>query len=356
MSDFVKEFSIEEVVKSSNKRRFIAYGSVEIYDRHNQMIPITEFYKSMDDYMSNSRILLDQHSNKPVGKVLNWTKAEKDGKPAIKITGEIFKDTRSADRVWKEIQNGEREGISVGGNTESISKDDMGEVLRGIQIDEFSIVKRCGNQGATFEVISMAKSEDNCVPEGEVEKEDTAKYVKKQTNDMEQTTQDDVNIQENERLDDLEQKYELLLNELSNIKSLLTSKPTNLSDMEVEKMEVKQEEIKKEDTPVTNEEVVKTETPVTEEVQKQEEVVQEQFDIKKFADTIQEQLNNLSSQILDLKKSSDSVQEVTNIVKTEAPVVDDVVSQSNKVSDIMKQLDKGEITREEAFKQISSTN
>lgn len=337
MSDFLKEFSIDDVVKTSDKRRFTAYGSVELYDRHNQLIPITEFYKSMDDYMSTSRILLDSHTNKPVGNVLNWTKAEYQGKPAIKLTGEIWKGNRSSDKVWKEIKEGQREGISVGGSAESIEKDDMGEVLRGVQIDEFSIVKRCGNQGAVFETISMAKSEE----------------IVKQTDDMEQSTQDTTQISDNSHYDDkikeLEQQYNLVLEEVKGLKSLIENMPNNYSNTD-KKME-KQEEFKKEEV---TQEVTKEETPTENvEVQKTDETSTNNFNLENFAKSIQDSIDKLTNEVQELKKSKE-VEEVSQVVKSEAPVEAqvEISKEDEKTADIMKQLDEGKIDRLTAMERL----
>ena len=336
MVEFIKEFSIDDVVKNSQNRRFTAYGSVEIYDRHNQLLPISEFIKSMDNYMSNSRILLDSHTNKPVGKVLNWTQVKKDGANAIKITGEIYKDSRRADKVWQEIKEGKREGISVGGSTESIEKGENGEILRGIEIDEFSIVERCGNQGAVFDAISMAKSED----------------ISKQTADTEQTTQE--SSQNDEQIKNLEQKVDFLMNEFQEVKSLISSKP----DMEkTEKMEedknYKKENVQTQEE-VSNEEVTKTQDETNQEVTKEEQSqdTSQDFNMQEFAKSIQDSLNNLTQTVEELKKSQKENSEELQVIKTESIKDKEVSESSNKYKDVIKSVQEGKIDKFQAIEQL----
>lgn len=156
----LKSFQFDGI-NDEEMRKFECWGSVDVIDRANERIPADEVYKVMDIWMDRGAPIMFNHSNRQVGKGVNWRPAEKNGMKGVLITGVIFKHYKEDDEVWKGIKENKFEGLSIGGKAYSREKDDEGStVLRNLIGYEFSVVNRTGNQEATFtEVNAMAKSE-----------------------------------------------------------------------------------------------------------------------------------------------------------------------------------------------------
>lgn len=142
-------------------RKFTCWGSVEVLDRHGEIIPADEIFKVMDIWMDRGAPIMFNHTNRNVGRGLNWQKLEKNGKPGVLITGVIHKHYKEDDDVWESIKKGEFEGLSIGGKSFKREQTEQGTILRDLIGYEFSVVERTGNQEATFtEVNQMAKSKE----------------------------------------------------------------------------------------------------------------------------------------------------------------------------------------------------
>lgn len=155
------------VIPNSRDRLFEAFASVEVKDSQGDLIPIDELRRVMPVYMKRGGALQFQHSNKPVGRVVNYEFTTKNtpagDKPALKITGMLFDDYPDDDAVWNGIKTGKLTGISFGGNGKKLGNyklgDDEAVLLSDLQPFEFSIVDHPANPEATFEGVSVAKSE-----------------------------------------------------------------------------------------------------------------------------------------------------------------------------------------------------
>lgn len=152
-------------VIKEDERKFRGFVSVEEVDKVGDYIPIEEIEKVMDTIMKRGGFVIDSHSNRVVGKILNWQKTDKEGRPAITITGEIFKDWRIDDNVWDAIKSGKYRGLSFGGANKQKEFKEVGEqkvkILKDLEGYEVSVCENPANKEAVItEFNSVAKSVD----------------------------------------------------------------------------------------------------------------------------------------------------------------------------------------------------
>lgn len=130
------------------------WGSVEVIDRDGDYLPMSEFKKVMPVIMKRGGVIIDRHSNRVVGKILNYEFKNKEtvegSKEGVLLTYQIFKDYETDDLVWEAIKGGVYKGLSFGGRNKlniSFKKDGINAiVLKGIEGFEFSVVDGMGNQ------------------------------------------------------------------------------------------------------------------------------------------------------------------------------------------------------------------
>lgn len=330
MVDIQKNLKFEEIVTDTDNRRFTSIGTVEIFDRHNELLPIdTTFKRSLDDWMSQGGVILDNHTHKPVAKALRWEHTTINHLPAIRITGEVFKN-RAGDKVWDEMKKGEREGLSVGGSFLTKEEDDNGTIMRGLEINEVSIVSKTGNQGAQLEAMSMAKSNDT-----NVSKADDERIV---VEDEKET----IDLEQQDKISDLETKISNLTQMVEEIKQTVTGTPND----EVETTETKEETV--EEKTETSEEVEKSES--------KEEPKKEENAILKALEGINSRLDKLE-EVKEVKKSEELVdKDVVKTLETEEPILnkDSEVSSTSFMKDLDSRIAKKEISPEEAIQEIKN--
>ena len=164
--DILKKSFTFDGIKSDEMRTFTCWGSVECTDRHGEIIPAEEVYKVMDIWMDRGAPIQFNHTNRGVGKGLNWQPLEKNGKPGVLITAKLHKHYAEDDTVWDVLKSGGYEGLSIDGKSHSKEATDKGTILRNLIGYEFSLVERCGNQEATMVNFNeMAKTEEKMVKE-----------------------------------------------------------------------------------------------------------------------------------------------------------------------------------------------
>ena len=157
-------------ILNSDSRVFQSWGSVEVVDSDDEVIPMSEFKKIMPVIMDRGGILIDQHSNKQVGKILNYefkTHKETD-KEGVLLTCKIFNNYKSDESIWKAIKSGQKRGLSFGGNAGKTKmnfrfKDFNGNkeanILSEIEGYEFSVVDNPANPFATMtDINAVAKT------------------------------------------------------------------------------------------------------------------------------------------------------------------------------------------------------
>lgn len=174
-----------------NKRLFTGWASVSILDRQGELIPIEELQKTMLSYMDRGGQITDSHTNIVVGKVLSYEIKEKDGIPAVMITGKIFDNYEIDKKVWEKLKSGEYRGLSIGGvakskTMESSPDGKMIGKLSGINLIEIALVKNPANPEATIEDINFkAKGLMN----------DKDEYIRNYANELIKTFENQIKIQ-----------------------------------------------------------------------------------------------------------------------------------------------------------------
>ncbi len=143
-------------------RLFKAWGSVEIRDRDDDLLPMDEFKKIMPIIIKRGGALIDRHSNRQVGKILNYEFKEKQTREGLKegvfLTGEVYKNYEIDDMVWQGIKDGIYKGLSFGGRNKlkdvKFDKKGLTNVLTKLEGFEFSFVPGMGNQESTMQEVN----------------------------------------------------------------------------------------------------------------------------------------------------------------------------------------------------------
>jgi len=147
-------------------------NSVEVIDLQGDIVPISEMKKAMYKFMDRGGSIMYGHSNKPVGKVLQWEVEKFPGSDVygIKFVAKIFKDYQFDDEVWKLIKSGELKGFSIGAQAKEkkmMLKDESSGlpkevgVLHDLNLMEISVCKEPANPLAIVEEVNyFAKSAD----------------------------------------------------------------------------------------------------------------------------------------------------------------------------------------------------
>lgn len=273
-----KSFTINEIL-NNDLRKFTCWGSVEVKDRHGELIPAEEVYKIMDIWMDRGAPIQFNHTNRNVGRGLNWQPLEKNGKPGVLITAKIYDHYKEDDELWSDMKKGKFEGLSIGGKSYSKQPDEEGTpILRKLIGYEFSVVERCGNQEATMVDLNMMAKSDN--QEKMVKKEDVKKeepVVSEETTN-EPTMADIMEAIANlaSRMDAVEEKVsgepaEEPVQEAEEEPEKEPAKEPEKEDMEKLALKKELSEIKKSLSEIKKgqvKEVIKGETPEDNEVQK----------------------------------------------------------------------------------------
>ncbi len=120
---FFKTITKDLTVTDSDRRLFEGLLTVEMVDKQNEITIVDELMKALPLWAARGAPISDTHSNRIIGKGLNFQKTtvEDDGNtyPAILIQGEIFKDYELDNEIWDKIKSGEYKGLSFGGATRS---------------------------------------------------------------------------------------------------------------------------------------------------------------------------------------------------------------------------------------------
>ena len=108
---------------NSEDRFFEGYLTVEVKDKQGEITIVDELYKVLPVWMDRGAPISDTHSNRIIGKGINFARAtyKSEGQeiPAIKITGKIHKNYELDNEIWSKIKSGEYKGLSFGGATKA---------------------------------------------------------------------------------------------------------------------------------------------------------------------------------------------------------------------------------------------
>ncbi|WP_457556328.1 HK97 family phage prohead protease [Candidatus Pyrohabitans sp.] len=160
----MKTKSLVQDIQVIDEEKRIAKGwaSVEIVDLEGDVISIDAFKKIMDVYLKRGGPILDEHTHKHVGKTLSYEFKEKNGRPGVLLTFQIFKDYSIDDQVWEEIKSGKKRGLSVGfkplEQVQKCTPEMCRNEIKEIELFEVSVVQMPANPEATIEAVASAKS------------------------------------------------------------------------------------------------------------------------------------------------------------------------------------------------------
>lgn len=131
------------------------YGTVEIIDNQGDFVHLDAIKSIMDIYMKRGGILMDTHSNRHIGKILDWEPAEKDGHPSIFLTTQLFEDYTIDDMVWDAVKKGHYTGFSFGGRglNKDVKCNGSGcyNDIDKVEVWEWSLVPKPANRLSTID-------------------------------------------------------------------------------------------------------------------------------------------------------------------------------------------------------------
>ena len=167
------------ILDSTNDNRFFeGFLTVEMKDKQGEITIVDELYKVLPLWMDRGAPITDTHSNRVVGKGINFMKTtfEHDGVtyPAIKLTGKIHKNYELDTDIWEKIKSGEYKGLSFGGATKAdrtpkVMKD--GDVAYALTDLEHYEVAVCKDPAVPLALITdhnpLAKAMVPSVPRGD---------------------------------------------------------------------------------------------------------------------------------------------------------------------------------------------
>lgn len=139
----------------SGKFIFEAWGSVEVVDKDNQLIPVKDILRVMPYLIKRGGNLMFGHSNQGIGQVedfwLEEYKGEKiKGVQGIKFRASIHDDFKSDHDARDGILKGDYRMVSLGGKShrgiQGFSSDGTPmEILKDLEVWEFSLVRKGKN-------------------------------------------------------------------------------------------------------------------------------------------------------------------------------------------------------------------
>lgn len=169
MKVYVKSATPTEIEIQDEKKRLVSgWASVVIVDKQGDIVPVSELTRSMLTLMDRGGYFIYGHSNKAVGKILQWDIREHPETKALGVhfIAKIYNDYPIDDIVWEKIKKGELKGFSIGATAREekrLLKDDKTGmpkevgVLHDLSLMEISIVDQPANPLALVDQVSFAK-------------------------------------------------------------------------------------------------------------------------------------------------------------------------------------------------------
>jgi len=148
-------------IEKGDRRILSGHITAEIIDRQQEFIFVKEVMSIMKNFMEVNPVISDFHSNRMVGRVLDYEKSEYQGVSTVKITAEIYKKDGVTlyDKVWDKVIKGEYTGFSMGGASkerEPIMKDGrMALELKKLELYEIALCPTPANPFAIIEKVNI---------------------------------------------------------------------------------------------------------------------------------------------------------------------------------------------------------
>lgn len=190
MIDIMKSEPEQFEIVDKDKRLFGGWASVEIVDGQGDIVPISELKKAMIDLMDRGGNLNLTHSNKTIGKILQWEIKEHpvSHTQGLHIVGKVFADNDVDNATWEAIKSGKLGGFSIGAAAKSEkrmlksadgSKKEVG-VLHGLSLFEISPVERPANQLSLVDEVNFVAKSMEVEKSGKVRLEEANKSMKEE--------------------------------------------------------------------------------------------------------------------------------------------------------------------------------
>lgn len=113
----LEEYSIFK----SARPRLVGFASIEEPDLQSEIIPIESLRDGMREYMERGGNINLSHTNRTIGKCVEWDIVKYGNVPALSIEAELYNESPEDKKVIRDIQNGKLRGFSIGGQARAKS-------------------------------------------------------------------------------------------------------------------------------------------------------------------------------------------------------------------------------------------
>lgn len=147
-----------------NARWFAGFASTDALDKQGDVVEPEAFKQTMGRYMAQGGLLIDKHSNRKVGAVIDWCFKEAGEKKGLWVEGVIYRQYKVQDEVWEKILRGEYEAFSIGGDPIKVGQvcdaEKCWNTIKDLELFEISVVDKPANPEATIEAKTLAKGDN----------------------------------------------------------------------------------------------------------------------------------------------------------------------------------------------------
>lgn len=257
----------DSIKEDGNRRTFWGVASAEVIDKEGELIPLSAMENTIKDYIKRGGPLTLQHSNRIIGRVVDYKTDEEDGVKRLLVKGEIHSGYDVDDETWEAIKSGDLPGLSIGFEKKDSKTvcDSEGcyTLTKDINLYEISAVDNPANQEAEILAVNHSAKGDKLKQDLDYKQlaEELITLIKKDDNKQEKTLVQDTEAEDSKMTDEdikdekatidtdgkterssLEAKVDLLFEKFDEVlKALTASKP---EDEEEEPIEEEEEEEK----------------------------------------------------------------------------------------------------------------
>ena len=241
---------IKDAVRNAKDRLFMAWSSVDVVDKDSEKIPIDEVIETHRIALQRGGSLQDMHTNHKIGCMLAYRTMTHPVSNTVGVLqlNRVYSDYELDDQVWKEIKEGKRTGLSLGGyNTTSRIERKHGKlfkVLAGFRNTETSSVYSPANPLALNEAVSAVAKSEKMVSDKYFVVENEVYKVEKVGETIESPVQETEVVDESQSSAEVEKTDANVLNEVSKnndeVKPKMTQEDVSKADIlgvAIQKME-----------------------------------------------------------------------------------------------------------------------
>lgn len=175
--------SIEKAYEENQDRIFEAYATYEEIDKQGDLVKADGIADAIPIWLDRGGTILDSHTNKHIGKGLEYDSQIVKEKRAVWLKSKIFSGRLAHnidDEAWNKIQKREYKGLSIGAQTftkfRECNDKQCYNVIPSVQLYEISVVRDPANGGALI----IAKEEQQNMEVTKVPETETVEETKKE--------------------------------------------------------------------------------------------------------------------------------------------------------------------------------